>query len=200
MGTGGSRYGAGRPAHRPAERSCRSLDIRKMFRKSCIKPYNRLGWEWWNDDGEKVAVVSCKVNECADALTVTYSWKNSFDTEWRPVGIHIWLTSTPCNYGRVRWWFSCPCCNRRAAVLFIMDDTLRCAKCGRVSYSSQRGDAMDRAWIRQRKLEARLIDGWQKPKRMRWKTYERLRAEIAGCEIQRIDAMELAMARLRSAL
>ena len=139
MGTGGSRYGAGRPAYRPAANSYRSLDIRKMVRTDCIKPGNWFGWAWRNDDGEKVASVNCQVSPKADGLTVTYRWKNYYDAEWLPVERHVWLNTTPCNYGGVRWWFSCPCCNRRAAVLFIMGGALRCATCGRVSYASQRG-------------------------------------------------------------
>jgi len=195
MGTGGWRYGAGRPAYRPAESSYRKLDIRRMVRTNCIKPNNWFGLQWRNDKGEQTASVTCKVNSEADGLTVTYRWKNSYETEWQPVDKHIWLTSTACNYGGMRWWYSCPCCQRRAAVLYIMGGALRCAKCGRVSYASQRGDAMDRAWIKQRKLEAKLIDGWQKPKRMRWKTVERLRGKINDCERRKDAALVMAMAR-----
>ncbi len=196
MGTGGSRYGAGRPAHRPAAGSYRKLDIRRMVKAGCIKPHNWFGWQWKNDEGEEVASVSCKVNYEANGLTVTYRWKNSYETEWQPVDRHVWLTSTVCNYGGVRRWFSCPCCQRRAAVLYVMGGALRCIKCGRLSYSSQRGDAMDRAWIKQSKLEARLLKNWQKPKRMRQKTFERLRNKIFECEWQREDALTAAMARL----
>ena len=55
---------------------------------------------------------------------------------------------------------------------------------------------IDRAWIRQRKLEAKLIDGWQKPKRMRWKTLERLQEKINDCEKQKDTALIMAMARM----
>lgn len=161
-----------------------------------IKPHNLFGWAWWNGEGEKVASVQCQVGSDARGLTVRYSWKNSYDTEWQPVDKHVWLASTACNYGGVRWWFSCPCCQRRAAVLYIMGGALRCARCGRVSYASQRGDAMDRAWIKQRKIEAKLVDGWQKPKRMRWKTFELLRRRINECERQKDHALMVAMARM----
>lgn len=199
MGTGGSRWGAGRPAYRAAESSCHSLDIRKMVRTGCIKPGKQFAWAWWSD-GEKVASVSCKVNEQADGLIIDYSWKNSYDTKWQLVEKYIWLTSTPCNYGGVRWWFRCPCCQKRAAVPFIMSRELRCAICGCVSYASQRGDAMDRAWIKQRKLEAKLIDGRQKPKRMRQKTYERLQAGIIKCERQKNIAFIMALERIKAML
>ena len=196
MGTGGSRYGAGRPAYRPAAGSYRSLDIRKMVRSDCIKPRNWFGWQWSNEAGEQVASVSCAVNEYANQLTVSYGWWRYDESEREEVNRPILLTSTPCNYGGVRQWFRCPSCQRRAAVLFIMGGALRCAKCGHVSYASQRGDAMNRAWIKQRKLEAKLIDGWAKPKRMHHKTFERLRNRVWAIEMERDRLFEIAVAKL----
>ncbi len=196
MGTGGMRLGAGRPAYRRVAESYRRLDIRRLVKTDCIKSHNSFGWQWCNDAGEQMASVYCHVNPEGDGLTVSYRWKNSYDTEWQPVDRHVWLASTPCNYGGVRRWFRCPCCQRRAAVLYIMGGALRCAKCWRVSYASQRGDAVDRAWIRQRKIEAKLIDGWNKPKRMRWKTFARLQEMIIECEQRKDDALILAMARM----
>lgn len=55
---------------------------------------------------------------------------------------------------------------------------------------------MDRAWIRQSKLEAKLLKGWQKPKRMRQKTFERLREKIIECEMLKDHALMVAAARL----
>ena len=157
MGTGGYRYGAGRPAYRPATGSYRSLDVRKMVRNGCIKPRNLFGWVWRNEDGEQVASVGCAVNETIDQLTVNYGFTRYGEHE--EVSLPIWLNTTSCNYGGVRRWFSCPCCGRRAAVLYIMGSRLRCNLCGRFSYTTQRIDATSRIWAKQAKLEAKLIDG-----------------------------------------
>ncbi len=200
MGTGGSRYGAGRPAYRPAAGSYRRLDVRKMVRTSCIKPGNRFGWEWRNDEGDQVASVGCAVNGDVSRLTVSYRWRRYGTSEREEVNLPVRLATTPCNYGGVRWWFRCPCCNRRVAVLFIMGVMLRCVTCGRVSYASQRVDATSRAWMKQAKLEANLIDGWDKPKRMRWKTLERLQAGIEACEMQKDIGLARMMARMGIAL
>lgn len=54
---------------------------------------------------------------------------------------------------------------------------------------------MERAWIKQRKIEAKLIDGWDKPNGMHWKTVERLRDEILKCEQRKDAALIKAMAR-----
>lgn len=196
MGTGGSRYGAGRPAYRPREEKYRRLDIRRMIKAGCIKSHNRFSWQWLSDTGEKVASVMCNVDDEPQCLRVTYNWKNSQVATWQPVDMHICLTSTLCNYGGKRWWFKCPCCARRAAVLYITDGALRCAKCSRLSYASQRGKVTDRAWIRQRKLEAKLGDYGQKPKRMHWETFTYLREKISECERQKDSAFIMAMIRL----
>ena len=85
-------------------------------------------------------------------------------------------------------------------MLYIMGEAMRCTTCGRISYAAQRGNSTDRAWIRQRKLEAKLIDGWEKPKRMRWKTLEHLQAGINECERKKDIALIMAMARMGYAL
>ena len=64
------------------------------------------------------------------------------------------LTTTPCNYGWVRYWFICPLttngrvCGRRVGVLFSIDKWFGCRHCGNIAYASQmrggmwRGSAM----------------------------------------------------------
>jgi len=74
-----------------------------------------------------------------------------------------------------------------------MDGALCCAKCSRLFYASQRGNVTDRAWIKQRKVEAKLREYGQKPKRMRWKTFTRLREKISECERQKDSAFIMAM-------
>lgn len=195
MGKGGYRYGAGRPASRPRAESYRALDIRRMAKAGCIKPHRGFSWQWSNQDGEKVASVDCKVSSEGNALTVAYNWKRPYETGWQASEKRITLNVTPCHYGGQRLWFLCPFCNRRAALLHIMGASLRCPRCARISYASQRGDALDRAWLKQQKAEARLIDGWQRPKRMRRTTWARLTEIITHCERIRDQSIDDALAR-----
>ena len=61
-----------------------------------------------------------------------------------------------------------------------------CRHCQRVAYSSQSEDVLQRTWLKQRKLEARLGEDWQqRPKGMRHATYERLLDRLHDCEVQR---------------
>ena len=82
----------------------------------------------------------------------------TFSIDGREVTQHIWLTHTPCNYGGTRAWFSCPRCQKRAAVLHLRGGAgFICSKCGRVKHASQSENSMQLAWRAQRKIEERLV-------------------------------------------
>ena len=48
------------------------------------------------------------------------------------------LQTTPCRYGGVRYWFSCPRCDRRCGCLYIAprDSRWACRKCHDLTYKS----------------------------------------------------------------
>ncbi len=115
---------------------------------------------------------------------------------WDGYEVSLGLTTTACGFGGVRWWFRSPCCGRRASVLFIMGYELRCVKCSRVSYDSQRVNAAGRAEIKQSKFEAKLIDGCERPKYMRFKTYETILTGIEECELVQDMALIAGMERM----
>ena len=73
-----------------------------------------------------------------------------------------------------------------------------CRHCQRVSYASQSNDMLDRMWRKQSKIEARLGAHWQRPKGMRYKTYDRLMKELLACEDRREQAFADFSARLLS--
>jgi len=99
------------------------------------------------------------------------------------------VVQTACNYGGTRPWFQCPRCTKRVAVLYLRSGRFMCRHCGGVVYASQADDAIGRAWRRQAKLEARLVDGWQRPKGMHRTTRERLVDRILDCEWVRDNAI-----------
>lgn len=51
---------------------------------------------------------------------------------------YIHLEATAPNYGGLRWWFSCPRCERRSAKLYLppRQDLFACRTCHRLSYES----------------------------------------------------------------
>ena len=55
------------------------------------------------------------------------------------------LVTTPCNFGGVRYWFGCPSCDRRVAVLYLArgDVYFRCRHCNNLSYHSRNRSIME---------------------------------------------------------
>lgn len=87
---------------------------------------------------------------------------------------------TPCNYGGERPWFSCPRCERRAAILYSLTGAeMRCRTCLGLTYPTRRLSVADRLEHRARKLYARAgthpAASWHhKPARMHWSTFNRI--------------------------
>ena len=56
------------------------------------------------------------------------------------------LTSTPCNFGGHRYWFSCPECGRRVATLHMPPWQTRfaCRSCHNLTYLSRRDPSVHR--------------------------------------------------------
>ncbi len=95
----------------------------------------------------------------------------------------ITLSTTALNFGGRRWWMHCPFTSRRALKLHRYPSLGKF--CHRTAirplptYASQRISGLDRImerrWAIRRKLgdEGSLFDSLQKPKWMRWRTFER---------------------------
>jgi hypothetical protein len=94
---------------------------------------------------------------------------------------------TPTNFGGQRMWLECPNCYRACSVLYG-GRRFYCRKCWRLTYASQYEVWWERARSQAEKIRTKLgqpgfidIDSTHdfpdKPKRMRWHTYRRLRAK-----------------------
>ena len=90
-------------------------------------------------------------------------------------------------FGGRRRWFACPGCDRGCRILYIVPQ-LRCRRCCRLLYQCQRVPPFQsRVWradaLRER-IGARLRHPFEdgddfppRPRRMRWRTYDRLEAK-----------------------
>ena len=105
------------------------------------------------------------------------------------------LSTTPCNYGKHRYWFSCPQCGRRVATLYCMGQYV-CRHCVGLHYKSQLIQPLDRLFSRVSKIRQRLQ--WQqgiahghgnRPKGMHQTTFDRLVNEHDELEQEIIRAM-----------
>lgn len=159
----------------------RSLDVRRLQRDGLLKPGLSYNWQWSRRD-EVVANIGIRTE--ADRINLSYR-NRKVGEEWQDMNYPVYLEFTVCTYGGRRAWFRCPAvgCGRRVAKLYS-DGIFACRHCYRLAYESQREDAVDLMARRADKIRARL--GWgagilnptgQKPKGMRWRTYERLYAQ-----------------------
>ena len=192
MGTGGMRYGAGRPSYKAKAEQLQRVEIGRWHRGGYLRAGCSFSWSW-NCGGEPSGSIGVVVHG-ADSLALQYMLGS--EGQRRDGSQHIRLTRTACSYGNSRPWFACPVCQRRAGVLYMRAGRFACRQCQRVSYSSQSCDLLDRMWRKQSKIEARLGEHWQRTKGMRLKTYERLMLVLLTCEEQREEAFAAFATRL----
>jgi hypothetical protein len=193
MARGGWRYGAGRPGHKGKAEACLRLDVREWARRRTLTPGNCGSWSWSNTlTGEHSGSISYRIENAAAILS--YSLNNE------PRSQRVPILRTSCNYGGTRPWFACPHCGARCAVIYLRRGGFYCRACAQVAYYSQSEDACGRAWRVQQKAEAKLGDGWARPKGMHRKTRERLLEIIWRCEERREVELALFMARWRHLL
>lgn len=190
MGTGGMRWGAGRPGWHVKAEHCRKIDARRWARERILQSMCNGVWAWTDaETGERLASIGYR----SDGGAVTLD----FNIDGEPMRQRVPILTTRCNYGGLRHWFGCPGCGRRAAILYLRNRGFACRKCNRIAYASQSEDAMGRAWRRQAKIERKLGDDWHRPKGMHQTTYDALLATIWDCEERRDDALVIALAKLR---
>jgi len=129
-----------------------------------------------------------------------------------PQGVDV--TWTPCHFGGRRPWLLCPCCQRRALWVYPIRGRLLCRRCAGLAYQVQQVPKLCRLQLAQERIRRRLGGTGEpcesfpeKPPRMHWRTYLRLRErhdELQAAEwedfarqIDRLTASVHALARRR---
>jgi hypothetical protein len=157
------------------------LDVRHCARAGMLEPGRSTVWKWRFRD-EVVAAINVRVE--TDRLVLKYRHGGDGDV-LKHENYVVRIVRTPCRFGGTRPWFLCPVrgCERRVAVLYG-GGIFACRQCHELAYRSSRESVSDRAARRADKARARL--GWEpgilngsgdKPKWMRWETFERLYGE-----------------------
>lgn len=116
------------------------------------------------------------------SLTLKYDVQHT-SAATGPQHYAVRLVSTPCPFGGRRWWAICPATGRRAVKLYLPNGGRRFlsrAAYG-MPYQSQRETEAGRAWRAIREVDRRLGmapagigAALEKPKWMRWRTFNRL--------------------------
>jgi hypothetical protein len=147
------------------------LDVRWMQRQGFLSP-GYSGGVNWSQDGEKVAGIGFTAHD--GYIVLKYRTRQG-GGEWEDKEYLVRLARTPCNYGKTRPWFLCPCCGRRVAILWG-DSIYACRHCHRLVYDCQREAPHYRLMSRAHKIRDRLGgERWCiKPKGMHQRTFDRL--------------------------
>lgn len=177
MSRGGSRYGAGRPAHNVTAESVQRIEVRRWSQAGYFNGNFHFSCGW-NRGGEPTGSISVETTQ--DSAILSYRIKDLRTAEWSDKRQVVPVGQTLCNYGGNRKWFHCPVCNRRCELLYLRASRFACRCCQKVSYTSQSGGPIDRLTHKLHKLRARLEVG--KSKRMRSETYHRLWAKMSDIE------------------
>lgn len=170
--------------------SC-SIDVRIWARRGMLKGEGWFTWAW-SRGGERTGSIGVQVDTNS---AVTLQYKVTIDGGKRDINERVPIELAPCNFGGTRPWFCCTRCARRVAVLYLRGGRFACRHCQRLAYGSQSDDALARTWLKQRKIEARLGEHWQRPKGMRFRTYDRLLDQLATIEEQRDQAFAAVIQR-----
>ena len=106
--------------------------------------YGGIKWTYGMSGNESSIgfTVNINGNEC-DNIKLQYTHTNRQTDEKENMNFKIELTTTPCNYGGVRYWFICPLskngkyCGQRVGVLFSIGKWFGCRHCREIAYAKQ---------------------------------------------------------------
>ena len=177
MGTGGTRSGAGRPAHNIKAESVPRVDVRLWARSGHLESASCFTCSW-NRGGESAGNIT--VQSSPDCATLIYRIKDMYSDEWQDKRQVVPIDRTACGYGGSRNWFRCPVCSRRCELLYLRAYRFACRKCQRVAYTSQSSEPMARLIHKSHKLQAKVAEG--RPKGMRWRTFYRIWEQVHEIE------------------
>jgi hypothetical protein len=189
MGSGGHRFGAGRPGWHVKAEHCLKLKVRDLARHGLLARTGTASWRWSNTEtGEELG--SINLHRTPDALRLTFTWRS------QPIEQRVALESTPCNYGGTPTWLRCPRCQKRIAVLFLRAGHFMCRQCWRIAYASQSDDVFGASLRRERRLARKLVNDWGRPAGMHQRTSAKLLSAILQCNEQREEAVLKYLARI----
>jgi hypothetical protein len=164
---------------RPTCEAHASIDVRGWHRQGRLRPDQYFSCSW-KCRGEPLGEMFALTKH--DAVILIYRSLGWGATKAKPILQRVAVAWTDCHFGGRRPWFTCDC-GRRAAVLYAAGERFGCQRCQGLVYASQQESPRYRNLSAAQKVRLRLggdpdiFDEFpEKPQRMHWSTYDRLRA------------------------
>jgi hypothetical protein len=196
-------WNSGRRGGKPTVEGCASivLSINAMLRATGGRSASGLRLEATINGQRQEILLRLDLDPEAGTGTLALKYDvQHVSTATGPQHYTVAVVSTPCRFGGRRWWAICPATGRRAVNLYLPNGGRRFLSRAayRLAYQSQRETVTGRAWRTIRKLERRLgsapgapPDAMEKPKWMRWRTFDALRLKREAAE----DALDADLLR-----
>jgi hypothetical protein len=92
----------------------------------------------WSRNGDETGRINYDLLLDADdpKIVLHYKSRNRGEEEWTSLDYSISLSPVSCNFGGKRWYFGCPWCNKRIAVLYSHEYYFVCRQCANLTYES----------------------------------------------------------------
>ena len=115
------------------------INIMKMCQLGMI-PKN--GWYSgsliWEYDGQEYGRMNFASSVGPHYAFVQFTYRITIRTgEEKDINQQVQLNGIDCHLGGFRWYFLCPLCRKRAAVLYSSDEGFLCRKCNHLAYEGQ---------------------------------------------------------------
>ncbi|MFH0926828.1 MAG: hypothetical protein V1872_14555 [bacterium] len=130
---------------------CKSIDIPWLARYDYFCGFKTGGVEWKNSSGQVTSSIGIQVSvdkndPQENYIRFFYTTTHTYSKEKTASDYKIQLTTTPCNYGNVRYWFICPLmlnnrvCNRRVGRIYLPPNGkyFGCRHCYNLTYQCQK--------------------------------------------------------------
>jgi hypothetical protein len=171
------RSGSGGRGGRQRCEDCAAIDIRDLHRRAQAgRPGACVSWRW-NRGGKLLCSIDMWLHEDHVVLA-------DVTDPAQPRTESIILMRTPCHYGGTRPWFCCPGCQQRCAKLYLRRGRFLCRPCHGLGYLSQLEARAERPRLIAHRIRRSLgassnllVPFPNKPARMHWRTYYRIRAK-----------------------
>jgi hypothetical protein len=124
--------------------SLHKLDINwlcreKMLQKNCWNNRN-ITWTHQLSGHQSSITIYASLTEEDRSVRLIYTVTDRFSDSKEDIDYVVRLTSTPCFFGGVRYWFTCPLsqngiyCGRRVSKLYFLNKYFGCRHCHNLTY------------------------------------------------------------------
>lgn len=150
-----------------------SISIYWLRKKGMLCGYCSQTLTWSNQWGKTGSIgIDVKVSDEEKSARLSYTITRRSSGKKDDFDYKVWILTSPCYFGGVRYWFRCPAagCGRRVAKLYRGQDIFACRHCYHLTYASRNESSTYRGFpYRAMTLETKISELWEKVKKVTYK-------------------------------